>query len=43
MEECDGLEAPIAPLAFDALPDGGAEIPFVIKPYEIKTFRVREK
>ena len=43
VEECDGLEAPIAPLAFDALPDGGAEIPFVIKPYEIKTFRVREK
>lgn len=43
VEECSGIEEPIAPLSFTALPQGGAEIPFVIKPFEIKSFRIREK
>ena len=43
VEECSGIEEPIAPVSFTALPQGGAEIPFTIKPFEIKTFRIREK
>ena len=43
VEECNGLEEKQADAAFTAHLGGGAEIPFVIKPYEIKTFRIREK
>ena len=43
VEECNGLEEKEADAPFMALENGGAEIPFVIKPYEIKSFRIREK
>lgn len=38
VEECNCIEEKQADAAFE-----GARIPFVIKPYEIKTFRIREK
>lgn len=38
VEECNCIEEKQADAAFDS-----ACIPFVIKPYEIKTFRIREK
>lgn len=38
VEECNCIEKKQADAAFE-----GARIPFVIKPYEIKTFRIREK
>lgn len=38
VEECNCIEEKQADAAFE-----GACIPFVIKPYEIKTFRIREK
>ena len=43
VEECNGLEEKQADVPFNTLENGGAEIPFVIKPYEIKSFRIREK
>ena len=43
VEECNGLEEKQADVPFTGLETGGAEIPFVIKPYQIKTFRIREK
>ena len=43
VEECNGLEEKICDLPFEKTDQGGAEIPFVIKPYEIKSFRIREK
>ena len=43
VEECNGLEEKQADVPFSTLENGGAEIPFVIKPYEIKSFRIREK
>ena len=38
VEECNCIEEPAAPAACE-----NGRIPFVIKPYEIKTFRIREK
>ena len=38
VEECNCIEEPVAPAACE-----NGRIPFVIKPYEIKTFRIREK
>ena len=38
VEECNCIEEKQADAAFES-----ARIPFVIKPYEIKTFRIREK
>ncbi len=38
VEECNCIEEKQADAAFDSV-----RIPFVIKPYEIKTFRIREK
>ena len=43
LEECNGLEEKQADVPFNVLESGGAEIPFVIKPYQIKSFRIREK
>ena len=43
VEECNGLEEKQSELAFIPRENGGAEIPFVIKPFEIKTFRILEK
>lgn len=43
VEACSGLEEKEADLPFTVQENGSAEIPFVIKPYEIKTFRIREK
>ena len=38
VEECNCIEEPVAPAACE-----NGRIPFVIKPYEIQTFRIREK
>ena len=43
VEECNGLEEKQADVPFNVLENGCAEIPFIIKPYQIKTFRIREK
>jgi alpha-mannosidase len=41
VEECNGLEEKQGEQEFRIRRDGSAEIPFVIKPFEIKSFRIR--
>ena len=43
VEACNGLEEKEETLSFRVTENGETEIPFTIKPYEIKTFRIREK
>ena len=43
VESCNGLEEKIQDLSFRDAGDGCTEIPFVIKPYEICSFRIMEE
>lgn len=43
VEECSCIEEEKCSGVFVPMTEGGYEIPFTIKPYEIKTFRIREK
>ena len=41
--ECNALEEPVSEMTWEADEESGTfVVPFVIKPYEIKTFRIRE-